>query len=264
MQVFIVKFKNMGSLGELLDRLGASKAFSKQKKIVIKPNLITNIPYPVTTDPALVEQVILYIRNCSNAKIIIAEGSGDDTERNFKELGYTKLAERYGIELIDLNSCETVLLKNPRAECLKQFHFPKALLNSFLVSFACLKHHHAAYVTLSLKNMFGIAPGKIYSFNIRGKPWAKEALHDLGLEQCIVDINLYKMPDLALIDGRIAQLGAEMGGPTKKLGLLFGSWSAIAADAIAAEYLGFEKVSYIEKLAKLYNIDLSKIKIIKC
>ncbi len=263
MQVFIVKFKNMSSLGKLLDELGADKAFSKQKKIVVKPNLITNIPYPITTDPALVEQLILYIKNCSSAKIIIAEGSGDDTERNFKELGYTELAEKYSIRLIDLNNCETVLLKNPRAECLKQFHFPKILLNSFLISFACLKHHHATDVTLSLKNMFGIAPGKIYSYNIRGKPWAKEALHDLGLEQCITDINLYKIPNLALIDGRVAQLGSEQSGPTKEIGLLFGSWSAIAVDAVAAEYLGFKHIDYIEKLAKLYNIDLNKIKIIK-
>lgn len=44
MQVFIVKFKSMSSLGKLLDKLSASKIFSKQKKIVIKPNLITNIP----------------------------------------------------------------------------------------------------------------------------------------------------------------------------------------------------------------------------
>lgn len=44
MQVFVVRFKSISSLGKLLDKLSASKIFSKQKKIVIKPNPIINVP----------------------------------------------------------------------------------------------------------------------------------------------------------------------------------------------------------------------------
>lgn len=110
--------------------------------------------------------------------------------------------------------------------------------------------------------MFGIAPGKYYSHNVRGKPWSKETFHDLGLEQCIVDINLYKKPDLAIIDGRIAQLKTEQGGPTERIGLLFAG-NPIITDSIAARYLGYESVPYIEELAKKFDIDLKKIEVEK-
>lgn len=264
MHVVIARFVDpVRSIRLLLDKLQAAKLFTKQKKIIIKPNVITNKPYPITSDPAIAEALILYIRGCSGAKLIIAEGAGDDTERNFLQLGWTTLAERYGLELVDLNYCKTQLLRQPRAICLKKFHMPKILSDSFVISLANLKAHHAAGVTLSLKNMFGIAPGQFYSYTVRGKPWTKEMFHDLGVPECIVDVNLYCKPDLAIIDGRIAQLGAELGGATRKTGLLFGG-EAIAVDYIAARYVTKRKIWYIHELAKRYKIALHKIKISRC
>ncbi|MEX2751651.1 MAG: DUF362 domain-containing protein, partial [Candidatus Freyarchaeota archaeon] len=46
-----------------------------QRKIVVKPNLIANKPYPTTTSPKTVEAIIKYLKKY-NKEIIIAEGAG--------------------------------------------------------------------------------------------------------------------------------------------------------------------------------------------
>ncbi|MDI6654818.1 MAG: DUF362 domain-containing protein, partial [Candidatus Hydrothermarchaeota archaeon] len=75
-----------------------------QRKIVIKPNLIDNRPYPVTTSPKTVEGILEYFKGKAK-EIIIAEGSGwcrEGTNKAFEDLGYAELAERYGVKLVDL------------------------------------------------------------------------------------------------------------------------------------------------------------------
>lgn len=171
-----------------------------KEPLVLKPNIVSGQPHPVTTDVKLVEAIIDYLHSINISKITIAEGSSDNTMENFKKLGYAKLAKEKSIELIDLNDCDAVAMENERADVLKTFLFPKVLLNKFIVSLANLKEHHGAGVTFTLKNMFGIAPGKYYSHNVRNKPWQKETLHDLGITKCVVDIARYRLPDVGVID----------------------------------------------------------------
>ncbi|HIH40630.1 MAG TPA: DUF362 domain-containing protein, partial [Halobacteria archaeon] len=64
---------------EGLDALGVQSIKSiKEKKIVIKPNLIINKPFPITTPVETVDAIIRCIKEISNSdkKIIVAEGSG--------------------------------------------------------------------------------------------------------------------------------------------------------------------------------------------
>ena len=75
-----------------------------QNKVLIKPNLITNRPYPVTTSPEMVESIINYfighIGESKSGEIIIAEGSGrckGGTFKAFSDLGYLELAKKYGV-----------------------------------------------------------------------------------------------------------------------------------------------------------------------
>ena len=258
-KIYFRKFLSYDDIRILLYRMGCDRIFSKQKKIVIKPNLVSNLPYPVTTDANVVEEFIKFIRDNSNAKIIVAEGSGDDTERNYRFLGYTKLKD-YGIELVDLNYYDVEVIEDPNRKVLKKFHFPKILKDSFLISVANIKEHHTeAKVTLTLKNMFGTAPGKYYSHNIRGRPWSKEMFHDLGINDSIVDINVYKLPDMGFLDGRILQLDSELGGRTKEHGYIYASFNPIALDYYCAKILTDEEIKYINDLAKIYEVNLDKI-----
>jgi uncharacterized protein (DUF362 family) len=179
--------------------------------------------------------LVRYFKNDA-AKVIVGEASGGcDTKVCFKKLGYEKLASEEGIEIVDFNEAEVVEKRNDACFTLKDFPMPKVLEGSFLVSVAVLKHHSAASVTLGLKNMMGIAPGRFFS----STPWNKAAFHELGLDECIVDVNLHRAPDLTVIDGTVAQLGAEIVGVAKRFDTLIAGYDPVACDSVGAKILGF-------------------------
>ena len=227
-KVVIVKGKDPEIMVE--KGLNALKIYTYKEKVLIKPNLITNRPYPVTTSPKTVEYLVNYFKGKAK-EIIIAEGSGrGGTTKAFLDLGYFELAEKSGIKLVDLNVDDYEIRKNPDALKLKEFEFPLTLKNSFLISAAVLKRHSMAKVTLSLKNMMGASIGK------------KARFHFLGISKSIVDINLYKKPDLALIDG-IESSSHELGGEVTRHNLMIFSEDPVAADAVGANILGLDPLS---------------------
>lgn len=223
-------------------------------RIVLKPNLIIDKPSPTTTSFDIIEALAKYYLE-NGYKVIVAEGSGCcDTFEAYKKLGYLKLIEKYRIELIDLNKDKFELIKNQKALFLKEFEFPLKLKDSCIISVPVLKEHSITKVTLSLKNMLGVA--------IRGK-----GKFHKKLDESIVDINSYLKPSLAIIDGRVAGIGGELGAKPKELGIVIFSDDLVAADAVGASYLGKDpmEVSHL-KLAQKVGLgiaDLNKIKIIK-
>ncbi|MDI6654670.1 MAG: DUF362 domain-containing protein, partial [Candidatus Hydrothermarchaeota archaeon] len=130
--------------------------------------------------------------------------------------------------LVDLNTDEYVMRRTKKAFVLKEFEFPLTLKNSFLISVPVLKKHSITKVTLSLKNMLGATVGK-----------DKGRFHRLGINECIVDINLYKCPDLVIIDGIKGCIGGELGGRTKSFKLMIFSKDTLAADCVGARILDY-------------------------
>lgn len=224
------------------------------RRVVIKPNLIDDRPYPVTTPTDTVEALVKFFKE--DNQLIIAEGSGfGDTRTIYRNQGYVELADRHGVELVDLNSEEFEVLEKKGAAVLKRFEFPLVLKGAYLISAAVLKRHSIARITLTLKNMLGATIGR-----------DKGRFHGLGIGESIVDINRYKRPDLAVIDGRVG-LSSELGGEKRRFGVMIFSNDPVAADAVGAATLGFDP-STIEHLklaqdAKLGVYDMKKIKIVR-
>lgn len=247
-KVIIVK----GSDREIMveNGLNALEINPYKEKVVIKPNLIINRPYPVTTSPKTVECIANYFKGKAK-EIFIAEGSGmcrGGTNKAFLDLGYSELAEKSGIKLVDLNEDDYELRKNPAALKLKEFKFPLTLKNSFLISAAVLKRHSMAKVTLSLKNMMGASIGR-----------RKARFHLLGITKSIVDINLYEKPDLALIDG-IESSSRELGGEVTRYDLMIFSEDPVAADAVGANILGLNPLSVPHlKLAQEKGLGMARL-----
>ncbi|MCS7131982.1 MAG: DUF362 domain-containing protein, partial [Hadesarchaea archaeon] len=189
-------------------------------------------------------------------KVIVAEGSGfGDTSEAFRDLGYEKLAERFGVRLVDLNRDDFEVLELSRAKVLKRFELPLTLKGAYLVSAAVLKRHSITRVTLSVKNMLGATVGR-----------DKGRFHRLGIDESIVDVCLYSRPDLAVIDGRLG-LSSELGGEAKEFGVMIFSEDPVAADAIGARILGVEPSSVRHlKLAQemgLGTCDPEKIEVLE-
>ena len=162
----VVEFINYAeSIRNALDGIRASDILSKQRVILIKPNLVDSIKFPVTTHRDCVSAIIDYIRNYTDARIIIAEGCGcpnKETAQVFKELGYTELAQEKSVELMDLNKAPLIKLKNPKFKVLPVCYLPEVAMRSFILSVPVLKAHSFSSVTLSLKNMLGFAPPEYY------------------------------------------------------------------------------------------------------
>lgn len=237
------------SIAESLDSIGANRAIAGQTKILIKPNLVTTTPFPVTTAPECCSALIDYIRTCNNsARIVIAEGTGDpghDTMQVFDVLGYTQLAARKNLVLKDLNTLPLHKLQNSACRRMPEYFFPEIGLSHFIISVPVLKVHTLAGMTGTMKNMMGFAPPAHYS---GGGAWNKSALHR-DLHEAIIDLNRYRAADLSIIDASVGMAGSHLGGrhcdpPVKKI---IAGFDPVDVDRIAAGLLGlaWEEIGHL-------------------
>jgi len=260
-RVVRVKFVDyLSSIAKALDLIGASAHLPQDGLIIIKPNLTNSSPPPVTTSVEAAEAVYNYCQAHTKAEIAIGDGCGSGkTPDVFAALGYTELAEKYGIELIDFNEAEAVLLENNNAFQLKQFHMPKIVQDAFIISLPVLKDHSFTETTVAMKNMFGIAPGKYYSGS-----WNKSKLHSPSTDKSVVDVCLYKKPDLSVVDASVALEGMHLSGRHKKIGLILAGFDPVAVDAVGSELLGHnpKKLQYLTLanglLGSMDNIEIVK------
>lgn len=225
---------------DALDAIGADTVLMKQTKILLKPNLVNNTPFPVTTSPDCCEAVIDYIKNCSDAAIVIAEGCGDkdlDTSDIFEDLGYSEIAARYDIPLIDLNYEELKKLSKPECTVFPEMYLPEIAFTHYIISIPVLKAHSLSTITGSLKNMIGFAPPKYYSgkFGI----WKKAVFHE-NIHQSIVDLNRYRSPDMTLLDASVGMADYHLGGPQCEppVNKIIAGYNPLAVDREAANLLG--------------------------
>lgn len=231
------------SVAKVLDLTKTENKLSRTGLIIIKPNLTNADPPPVTTNVKVVEAVYKYCKSHSKAEIAIGEGCGSGiTIDTFRDNGYTRLAEKYGIRLIDFNEEKAIVLKSNDTFQLKQVYIPKIVKDAFIISLPVLKDHCFTSTTIAMKNMFGIAPAPFY----RGS-WNKSKLHSPSTHKSVVDMCLYKKPDLCIVDASIALSGTHLSGKSRNLGLILASFDPVAIDAVGSELLGHDpkKIQYL-------------------
>jgi uncharacterized protein (DUF362 family) len=167
-------------------------------------------------------------------------------------LGYRKLAEDYGIDLINLSEDETseVSVKINKAQF--KFAIPKTLQTvDLLVNVPKLKLARATTITVGLKNIFGcIATPRKLSFHKH-------------LDEAIAGINKIVRPQVTLVDGTYA-----LGYVTIKLGLLLAGQDVVAVDSIASRVMGVSpwvvrsiRLAEAEGLGTSHNIEVKGEKI---
>jgi uncharacterized protein (DUF362 family) len=258
-QVARVKFVDYkSSIAKALDLIGAGPRLPQEGLIIIKPNLTNSSPPLVTTSVSLVEAVYDYCKAHTKAEIAIGEGCGSgETPDVYNTLGYTDLARKYGLKLIDFNEAETITLENKNAFQLKQFHMPCIVPQAFIISLPVLKDHSFTKTTIAMKNMFGIAPGKFYAGG-----WNKSKLHSPSTDKSVVDICLYKKPDLSIVDASVALTGMHLSGRHKKIGLILAGFDPVAVDTLGSKLLGHnpKKLEFLTLanglLGTMENIDI--------
>ncbi|MFO7982597.1 MAG: DUF362 domain-containing protein [Desulfuromonadales bacterium] len=229
------------SIPRALAAAGAEDILGRQKRLIIKPNLVNASPPPITLPVEAAEALLGFIRSCSDAEIVIAEGTGErrlETDEIFRVHGYEEMARRHGVELVDLNHAPLTELKNTECDVFPTFMMPKLVMEGFVISAAVLKAHSLSDVTLSMKNMIGCAPPAYYQ---QGGHWKKSAFH-ARMHEAIFELNRYRRPDLALLDGSIGMAEHHLGGPVcdPPVKKIVAGFDPVAVDAAGAGLLGFD------------------------
>ncbi len=185
------------SVQRLLGLLKVQNELKKYDKIILKPYIKDSETY---TKKEFLEEVLKFCMANKNpvSSVFIAEGAdGEDTTELFENIGYQKLAEKYGIGLIDLNNTETEEVVNADFLKFEEIKYPKILLESCVISLTPLQADEETGMITSLSNMLGAFPSQHYSgfFSLKKNKIRKWPIH-----YSIHDILKCKMPNFAVID----------------------------------------------------------------
>jgi len=230
------------SVQRLLTATGLIDRITSEKTILIKPNLVEPRKPPITTPVELVAALVSFIHEAHpHLEIIIGEGCGSSSRNTwqiFETLGYKKLADLDHVCLMDLNEAPLAHRQNKNCSRWPEMHLPRIAFESFLISVPVLKAHSLAGVTLTMKNMIGLAPPAHYQ---QGGNWKKASFHQ-RIQEAVFDLNRYRCPDFTLLDATIGMQEAHLWGPTcdPPPNLLAAGFDPVAVDSYGCGLLGIK------------------------
>ncbi len=236
----------------------------KNKRVLIKPNIVEFRPdRPVTTNPAVIEAAVSLADFLGAKEILVAEGPGHfrDTQFLLEATGIGNLLKKLGLEFVDLNLDRLEHLDNADGlSGLTEIFLPRSILAAdAIISVPKLKTHHWAGMTASMKNLFGIVPGRKYG-------WPKNALHWAGIEESVMDLLHLARPAMGLVDAVVAMEGdGPISGRARQAGFVALSTDVAALDATCARAMGMKPESLkIFKLALQVagNVEAAKITLV--
>jgi uncharacterized protein (DUF362 family) len=204
------------------------------------------------THPMVVRALGEALREAGARELFIVEAVYE--RASFTQWGYDAIAKDLGATLIDLNNPHpySAFARVPVGE--NAFIYPAFSLHPLLqeidsfVSLAKVKCHQIGGITLSMKNLFGLAPLQLYRRD--PKDTYRSAFHgdaeDTGtrVPRIIIDMNRARPIHLALLDGIKTVEGGE--GPWIESmrpiapGVLIAGKQALATDAVATAVMGFD------------------------
>lgn len=193
-----IKFSSYGeTVPKLLELIKFENVLKKHESVVLKPSLTYDDS--VSTNVEFVETVLKYcLQNKSpGAQIFLAEGvDGADTMEVFEKKGYKKLAEKYGLGLIDLNKTEVEEIQNDEFLRFEKIMYPKILLDSLVISLPSPNSLDGNYVG-SLSGMVGAFPLKYYKGFLSK---SKDKLSKYPFKYQVHDILKCKLPEFTIAD----------------------------------------------------------------
>ena len=125
---------------------------------------------------------------------------------------------------------------------LKDLYLPDIVIDAFIISVPVLKDHCFTTTTIAMKNMFGLVPAPYYKGS-----WNKSKLHSPSTHKSVVDVCLYKKPEMCVVDASVALTGMHLSGIEKKIGLILASFDPVAVDAEGSRLLGHDpaRIEYL-------------------
>ena len=258
------------------------------RRVVIKPNNVSLTSTLAATHPDALTGILEFLKSVGKLdNVIIAESSIGNTLQGFQNLGYTSVADKYKVKLVDLDQekFQTIMAFNESDARPHPVRVSSVLANqedNFIISACMLKTHNFAVATMSIKNIVLGSAMKLPSGNGGmggsggrggrggGGGSDKPILHGGGSHG--ININLAMLapllhPSLSVIDGF---QGMEGDGPINGMPVdhrvCVASTDYLAADTVGATLMGINPadMGYLAYLAsaKVGESDLSKMEIL--
>ncbi|HSV56829.1 MAG TPA: DUF362 domain-containing protein [Magnetospirillaceae bacterium] len=230
-----------------LDRLDAEAGISERFKgrpVLVKPNLVTVYQdmgltrrvYPETTDPRVLDAVVLWLSGmASSISIVESSGRGAATRGSYRVSGVDRLARARGCDLVALEETPVDRYFLPGAAVQREVYLPRPFSEvirggAAYVSVPKLKTNLYTVVTLGFKNAMGVLP-----YNLR------QRAHHYALERKLVETLRILRPDLVLIDGVVGGEG-ECPAPVDPVDsrMVIAGDHPVETDRVAARLMGFD------------------------
>ncbi|NWF93669.1 MAG: DUF362 domain-containing protein [Syntrophaceae bacterium] len=241
----------------------------KGRRVLIKPNAarVASPGQGVTAHPGVVAATIDLLKERGARRIVIGESCifGVDPEEAFQVTGMKEIAEKRGMEVIDLDRSDPAELAVPKGRVIKKIKVPAILREfDFIISIPVMKTHMHTQVTLSIKNMKGLLWRREKARFHHLRYSEKVTRGHKELDMAISEMASILSPDLAIIDGTTGMegMGPAYGRP-KRTGMIVVGNHALSADAVASRLMGFdpERVPHLKLSAErgLGEIEPEKI-----
>lgn len=239
--VSIVEVDDVRSSVERAVELAGGLGIDEGDVVVIKPNAKNQSPpgYGVVTDPRVVEALVSLAFRRGAKRVKIADGAAYpsgayDSIAAFEAIGIAEIARRWDVELVDLNSRDSVDVDISGGLVLDWVRVGRSVLDAdVVINVPVLKTHRQTLVSACVKNMgVGCATRE-----------EKKRLHRLGIDEGLVDVYSIVKPQFNLVDGIVALEGDGPNlppGRSKPLGLLIAGEDGLAVDAVCVRIMGLD------------------------
>ncbi|MBI2890519.1 MAG: DUF362 domain-containing protein [Nitrospirae bacterium] len=214
----------------------ASRAFERLKRgsrVLLKPAVNSDQPFPATTSPEFLTLVIHLLRDWGVRDVIVADRSGvwRDTLKCLQATGLFDAASKAGAKVAGLEFLPWDEIQLPgRTHWARAFRVTRLLSEvDHTVSLPTLRTHFLAGFTMAIKNNVGLVH-------------MTDRLHlhlPGGLGERLAEIGMAVCPDAILLDARRAFID---GGPDKgdevAAGAVIAGTNSGAVDAVGVALLG--------------------------
>lgn len=200
--------------------------------VVLKPNLCTAVPEQIESSntklavTAAVCEVLLAQTN--RISVVEADHIRQKTEDVYEATGYTELAKKHGISLVNLSKMPTV---NCSCAPVGEVALPRMLLEcDTFISIPVLKTHALTYFTGVLKNQWGCVPAALDRIQKHG------AIHEM-----LSSLHRIFHPQFSIVDATVCMEGrGPVAGKARRMNVVLASQDGVALDATCMRLVGLD------------------------
>lgn len=216
------------------------------KKILLKPNLgrLTRNDAGIVTRTPVIAAIVDFFQARGWRNLFLGDSPilGLKIADIYQRTGLDILAKDKGVTLLDFDENPPLTIEIPGGAAIQSLKVCKQFRDfDYVVSIPVMKMHMHTSVSLALKNLKGFI-WRAEKVRLHQLPEAAGDEADVkSLDVAIADIARVMCPDLAIVDGTIAQegMGPAAGSP-REVNLVVGSTDYLDADYVAAQLMGLD------------------------